>query len=255
MTKELLKEGLFLLKENGGEIPCGDLNHVLDKLERYIAEIELFNPAYKLVGTNDRKELIVRHILDSLSGLGVINRLASLRAAPSRAETDIAIADAGSGAGLPGIPLAISMPRCHFTLIERMGRRAGFLNSTLAALGIQNVTIEEKEIEKAAPNRFDVITFRAFKPLDRRTLKSLFRLLTQNGVLAAYKGRRDAIEKEFALLETSFKTPPSGERESAIDTATSAIAEWEIIRVSTPFLEEERHIVVIPRDRAAGRQP
>jgi 16S rRNA (guanine527-N7)-methyltransferase len=124
------------------------------------------------------------------------------------------------------------MPRCHFTLIERMGRRAGFLNNTLAALGLQNATVEEKEIEKTAPNRFNIITFRAFKPLDKKTLQSLFRLLTQDGVLAAYKGRKDAIEKEFALLK-----------------ASSAVADWEMIRVSTPFLEEERHIVVIPRAR------
>ncbi|MDR2784118.1 MAG: 16S rRNA (guanine(527)-N(7))-methyltransferase RsmG [Treponema sp.] len=235
MTNSLLKEGLFLLRENGVEIPDGDVNRILDTLERYIAEIELFNPAYKLVGTNDRKELIIRHILDSLSGLGVINRFAS-----SRAEMDVTIADAGSGAGLPGIPLAISMSRCHFTLIELMGRRAGFLNNTLAALGLHNATVEEKEIEKTAPNRFNIATFRAFKPLDRRMLKSLFRLLTEDGVLVAYKGRRDAIEKEFALLKASCKASPSGERESAV-------VEWELVRVSTPFLEEERHIVVIPR--------
>ncbi|MDR0557534.1 MAG: 16S rRNA (guanine(527)-N(7))-methyltransferase RsmG [Treponema sp.] len=234
LTNGLLKEGLLLLRETGVEIPAGiaggvtggDINGILDILERYIAEIELFNPAYKLVGTNDRKELIIRHILDSLSGLGVITRLAR-----SYAGTDIA--DAGSGAGLPGIPLAVSMPRCHFTLIERMGRRAGFLNNTLAALGLQNAAVEEKEIEKAAPNRFNIITFRAFKPLDRNTIKSLFRLLTQDGVLAAYKGRKDAIEKEFALLKAS----------------SAAVADWELFRVSTPFLEEERHIVVIPRAR------
>ncbi|MDR0706431.1 MAG: 16S rRNA (guanine(527)-N(7))-methyltransferase RsmG [Treponema sp.] len=247
MTRGLLKEGLLLLRENGVEIPgCvldGDIDRILDTLERYIAEIELFNPAYKLVGTNDRKELIIKYILDSLSGIGVINRFAFLRAASLRAGTEVTIADAGSGAGLPGIPLAISMPRCHFTLIERMGRRAGFLHNTLAALGVQNATVEEKEIEKAAPNRFNIVTFRAFKPLDRRTLKSLFRLLTPDGVLAAYKGRKDAIEKEFTLLKASCKTSPSAEGEAA--------AGWETIPVFTPFLEEERHIVVIPRGAAS----
>jgi 16S rRNA (guanine527-N7)-methyltransferase len=255
MTSRLLKKGLLLLRENGVEFPDGDINRILDTLERYIAEIELFNPAYKLVGTNDRKELVIRHILDSLSGLGVINRFARSYAVSSCAGTDITIADAGSGAGLPGIPLAISMPRCHFTLIERMGRRAGFLNNTLAALGLHNAAVEEKEIEKAAPNRFNIIAFRAFKPLDRRTLKSLFRLLSQDGVLAAYKGRQDAIEKEFALLKASFKRSSSGEGESAADVTASAVADWELFRVSTPFLEEERHIVVISRNRAMRRQP
>ncbi|MDR2445738.1 MAG: 16S rRNA (guanine(527)-N(7))-methyltransferase RsmG [Treponema sp.] len=246
MMRGLLKKGLLLLRENGVEIPgCvldEDIDRILDALERYIAEIELFNPAYKLVGTSDRKELIIKHILDSLSGVGVINRFASLRAAHSCAGIKVNIADAGSGAGLPGIPLALSMPRCHFTLIERMGRRAGFLHNTLAALGVQNATVEEQEIEKAAPNRFNIITFRAFKPLDRHTLKSLFRLLTPDGVLTAYKGRKNAIEKEIALLKASFKISPFRESE--------AVAGWETIRVFTPFLEEERHIVVIPRGSA-----
>ncbi|MDR2792059.1 MAG: 16S rRNA (guanine(527)-N(7))-methyltransferase RsmG [Treponema sp.] len=238
MTNELLKEGMFLLRKNGIDIPDSifnnDLNFVINALERYLAEIELFNPAYKLVGTNDRKELIIKHILDSLSGLGVISRFAA-----ACTGADINIADAGSGAGLPGIPLAVTLPRYHFTLIERMGRRAGFLNNTCAVLGIRNVTVEEKEIEKSTPRRFNIITFRAFKPLDRNVIKSLFRLLTPDGVLIAYKGRKDAVEREFALLKAALSASPSKEE--------GAAAHWEIIRVSVPFLEEERHIAVISR--------
>ncbi|MDR2194302.1 MAG: 16S rRNA (guanine(527)-N(7))-methyltransferase RsmG [Treponema sp.] len=236
MKNGLLKEGLVLLREHGASstIFNSDPSFIINALERYIAEIELFNPAYKLVGTNDRKELIVKHILDSLSGLGVINRFAAVYAG-----TDVKIADAGSGAGLPGIPLAISLPSYHFTLLERMGRRAGFLNNTCAVLGIPNVTVEEKEIEKAAPNRFNIITFRAFKPLDNGAIKSLFRLLTPDGILIAYKGKKDTVEREFALLKATLHLPPS--------TKDDAAAHWEIIRVSVPFLKEERHIAVIPR--------
>jgi 16S rRNA (guanine527-N7)-methyltransferase len=240
MTNELLKKGMFLLQESGvdisGSIFKSDFNFIINALERYIAEIELFNPAYKLVGTNDRKELIIRHILDSLSGLGIISRFAA-----TCTGMDINIADAGSGAGLPGIPLAISLPRYHFTLIERMRRRVGFLSNTCAVLGMPNITVEEKEIEKVTPGRFNIITFRAFKPLNRDAFKSLFRLLTPDGVLIAYKGRKDTVEREFALLKATLHASPSIE--------TDAAAHWEIIRVFVPFLEEERHIAVIPRNK------
>ena len=148
------------------------------------------------MGAGSRKELVIKHILDSLSPLGSICRL---RPAPPADKTAVpfSIADAGSGAGLPGIPLAIAMPGVPVTLIERMGRRAGFLENTRAVLGLSNVTVEREEIEKTPPRRFSLITFRAFKVQEPAVLKNLFRLLLPGGVLAAYKGRRDAIDAEM----------------------------------------------------------
>ncbi len=115
-TSVLLKEGLAKLgiEESGGRI--------LPLLERYIEEIELFNPAYGLVKVKDRRELIVKHILDSLAPIKIIRDL-------SKNSISLKIADVGSGAGLPGIPLAVCLPNAAFTLIERMGRRAGFLET------------------------------------------------------------------------------------------------------------------------------
>jgi 16S rRNA (guanine527-N7)-methyltransferase len=139
-----------------------------------------------------------------------------------------AAADAGSGAGLPGIPLAICLPHCRFTLIERMGRRAGFLRNTQAVLRLANVDVEEQEIEKAAPHRFKALTFRAFTPLNHTSVKSLFRLLAPDGVLLAYKGRKDAIDKELAPLLTP-----------------NSLISAEITPVHVPFLDEERHIVAL----------
>jgi 16S rRNA (guanine527-N7)-methyltransferase len=106
-----------------------------------------------------------------------------------------------------------------------MGRRAGFLRNTLAVLGLSQVTVEEGEMEKAAPGRFSLITFRAFHPLEPAILKGLFRLLLPGGVLAAYKGRREKLDEEMAVL-------PGG---------------WETHPLDVPFLGEERHLVVIPR--------
>jgi 16S rRNA (guanine527-N7)-methyltransferase len=191
---------------------------ILSLLNRYINEIQLFNDAYGLVGTNDTEELVIRHILDSLAPLGIIFRLVNKTSTPK-------IADAGSGAGLPGIPLAIAMPDCEFTLIERMGRRAGFLFNTKAILGLSNISIEENQIEKNG-GKFDLITFRAFKPLEPKLLKTLFSICTQNGIIAAYKGKLEKIEQEINHIKSNS-------------------CKWEIIPCNVPFLEEERNLLVI----------
>ncbi|MCL2194115.1 MAG: class I SAM-dependent methyltransferase, partial [Treponema sp.] len=134
------------------------------------------------------------------------------------------------GAGLPGIPLAIALPDVQFTLIERKGRRAGFLRKTLEELGLPNVSVEEQEMEKVEPRRFALVTFRAFRPLDPRIYKKLVRLCTSGGILAAYKGRRTKIEAEMAALE---------------QTMPSLANRWEILPCPIPTLDEERHLVVV----------
>jgi 16S rRNA (guanine527-N7)-methyltransferase len=228
-----LCEGMEALAQSDGDIaklfsPRHDA--VLSLLARYAAEIELFNPAYGLVSTRDTRELIVRHILDSLSPLGIIKRLLESRKmrTPAAGNGEMRVADVGSGAGLPGIPLAIALPTVNFSLIERMGRRAGFLRNVQAALGLSNAAVEEADMQKAAPDRFSVVTFRAFRPLEPAVLKSLFRLCVEGGVLAAYKGRRAKIEEEMAALE-------------------HLTGGWEAIPCPVPLLDEERHLVVIRR--------
>jgi len=231
----ILSRGIEELCESDGDFKnliASRSEEVTALLNRYINEIETFNPAYGLVGTNDKNELIIKHILDSLAPLGIISRLLnSLRASVSLCEPfRIKFADAGSGAGLPGIPLAIAMPENDFTLIERMGRRAGFLMNTKAILSLSNVSIEEKELEKVKDS-FNLITFRAFKPFEPKLLKTLFKICAPGGIIAAYKGRREKIEAEMAPLNAFF--------------SETSHAEWEAIPYTVPFLEEERHLLVI----------
>jgi 16S rRNA (guanine527-N7)-methyltransferase len=218
----LIAEGVSALLKSGKDIErllsCR-LEDVISLLDRYKNEIELFNSAYGLTGTNDSKELVIRHILDSIAPLGVLSRLLGETENPK-------IADAGSGAGLPGIPLAIAMPNCEFTLIERMRRRAAFLCSTKAMLKISNVTVEEGELEKTQKESFNLVTFRAFKPLEPKLLKILISVLKKGGVIAAYKGRLEKIEQEMAPFK-DFE------------------CNWEAIPYDVPFLEKERHILVI----------
>ena len=219
LLAEVLEEGLVKLGLNEAAKSAAVLG-------RYVEEIELFNSAYGLVKVRDRRELIVKHILDSLVPLNIIRNLK--QAAPR-------IADVGSGAGLPGIPLAVCMPGAEFTLIERMGRRAGFLRNTLAVLGLSNVRVEEAEMEKINPPAyFDIVVFRAFRPLEPAIFKGLSRLLADGGVLAAYKGRREAAEEEMAAL---IKAQKKG--------AAPSIENWEALPLEVPFLEDPRHLLLI----------
>ncbi|MDL2228819.1 16S rRNA (guanine(527)-N(7))-methyltransferase RsmG [Treponema sp. OttesenSCG-928-L16] len=229
----LLKEGIDMLKDGSavfGNLLSPRYGEVLFTLQKYIEEIELFNPAYGLVGVRDRAELIVKHILDSLAPLAAAGFMdAVIKGGENSGRTGTpAAADVGSGAGLPGIPLAIMLPGIHFTLMERMGRRAGFLRNSLAVLGLDNAEAEERDMEKAAPGRFSLIVFRAFRPLEPPIIKGLFRLLAPGGILAAYKGKKEKIGGEMAALGGLAGT-------------------WEALPVQVPFLDEERHIVLIRR--------
>jgi 16S rRNA (guanine527-N7)-methyltransferase len=223
---DVLSGGLNQLCQNDPKVGCllfSRLPEIIARLKAFIEQIELYNPTWSLVGTNDRRELILKHILDSLAPLGIISGALAESSRPC-------VADVGSGAGLPGIPLAIALPEVHFTLIERKGRRAGFLRIALAALDLPNVTVEEEEMEKVKPDRFDLVTFRAFHPLEPKLLKKLFRLCRDKGVLAAYKGRREKILAEMAALEQVLSNMKN---------------RWEFFPCPVPLLDEERHLLVI----------
>jgi 16S rRNA (guanine527-N7)-methyltransferase len=231
--ESILKEGLAMIASSDADAATafeGRMGEAGELLQKYIEEIERFNPAYGLVGTNDRQGLVIRHILDSLAPLGIICRLLNgtgrAESAADSAETAPCIADIGSGAGLPGIPLAIALPRCSFTLIERMGKRAGFLHGAVSALKLSNIAVEEAEVEKSPRGRFDLVVSRAFHPLERKLLKKTLRLCREGGALAAYKGRKEKIEHELAgLAQMNIHT--------------------DTIPCPVPFLDEERHLLII----------
>ena len=158
----------------------------VQRLEAYLQEIDLWNPRYGLTAPGE--DVVGRHILDSLSGLASIQELQPKR-----------LADVGSGAGFPGIPLAIWLEETQIHLIERSGRRAGFLENAVLALGLKNVTVHECAVEKVRQDEagFDVVTFRAWSAVDASLVKLLAPLLAPGGCIAAYKGRRDVAEAEI----------------------------------------------------------
>jgi 16S rRNA (guanine527-N7)-methyltransferase len=233
---DLLEQGLEKLglpEAAGNSIPR---NATVKLLWNYINEIERFNEAYGLVKVSSRRELIVKHILDSLAPLELIVQRLEATACAAHSAKPAAdagsavwqIADVGSGAGLPGIPLAIILPGADFTLIERMGRRAGFLRNCIAVLGLSNVRVEEIDLEQAPSGKFDLAVFRAFRPLTPDILKGLINILKPDGFLAAWKGRLENARQEMSAVENSV---PSA----------------EIIPLTVPFLEEDRCLTVIEK--------
>jgi len=238
---ELLSEGLeriCLGDKTAALLVKPRLAEITGLLAGYINEIERFNPVYGLVKTDGSREmLIVKHILDSLAPLGHIARFLMF---PGEipALSGKKAADAGSGAGLPGIPLAICLPKVRFTLIERMKRRAGFLRNVLAVLGsgvsggLSHVTVEETELEKVQGG-FNLVTFRALSPLEPGFTASLLRLLPETGgIIAAYKGRHSTAEAELKNLATQGAL--------AAQPYTT-----KLIPLAVPFLDEERCLAVI----------
>ena len=156
-------------------------------LEKYLSEILLFNPTLKLVGEKERDEIIYRHILDSASAYSIFSTLT---------KKSSTIADLGTGAGLPGVVLAILFPDRKFVLIDRMTRRIGFLRAVKAKLKLVNVEIISKDISEVQ-DHFDYVTSRAFRPLS--AVADNMMKLAPEAVL--YKGTKKAIEEEINDLK------------------------------------------------------
>jgi len=239
----MLKDFLhFLFK--GPEFAHGfqsRIDEINDLLERYIAEIELFNPVYKLVSYRTKDELIARHIIDSLAPLGII--LKQIKTLTAKADEPgecggaggaggglICAADAGSGAGLPGIPLAIVLNKVRWTLVEVKERRADFLRNTSAVLSLENVRVEQCAIERFN-NQFDFITFRALSNLTGAFTKKMLKPLKPGGFLAAYKYNQDPLIKEIEASGIG-----GGAALYAVPTYPPAPAEAPLSRRAAPVL-------------------
>jgi 16S rRNA (guanine527-N7)-methyltransferase len=134
---------------------------------------------------HDRRRALDDHLADSLSALV----LPELRDGAS-------IADIGSGAGLPGIPLAIALPRARVFLVESTGRKGGFIAETIAACGVRNAEVVVARAEEWAEGlgRCDVVTARALAPLPV-VAEYAAPLLRQGGALVAWRGRRDPLDE------------------------------------------------------------
>jgi 16S rRNA (guanine527-N7)-methyltransferase len=209
---ELLRVGLERL-----EVP--EPQRVRRLLESYMAEISRWNERFGLVKYDGPRELVVKHVLDSLSAWRIMRELA--------ADGTGTVLDVGSGAGLPGIPLAIALPGVAFTLLERMAKRAAFLKTSVILLGLAHVQAVQGDLVDVQGD-FDVVTFRAVAPLER-LLPALDRIRWR--AVAAYKGREERVREEM-----------EGVRRLAEDRF-----DIDLRSLQTPFLDEERWLAVVTR--------
>ncbi len=238
-----------LLRRGLSALGLADEGDLADGLRRYLAEIERLNPSLGLVGASG-DELIVKHVLDSLAPIALIRGLAAeiaARAAPpeapgpgsARPARRIRIADLGTGAGLPGIPLALAMPEADFSLVDRMTRRTDFLKSAVDYLGLENAEVVEEQVERAKGS-WDILVFRAFRPFEPKLFKRVFALCDPDGRVVAYKGKADKARAELGSIEGLYSSA-------------------RIEGVAVPFLPDERCAVVMSPARSArpgaGRRP
>ena len=152
--------------------------------ERYAAVLAEWNERVNLTAIVEPGEIATKHFLDSLTGVAARRWRAGER-----------LVDVGSGAGFPGMALAIALPRLHVTLVESVGKKARFLEAAAAELGLAGVRVvnaraEELAHDPAHRSQYEVATLRALPGL-ATNLELLLPFLRLGGDALAYKGRVD----------------------------------------------------------------
>ena len=182
------------------------------RLLQYLALIVKWNQVHNLTAVRAPEKMLTQHLLDSLA---VTPHLSGPR-----------VADIGSGAGLPGIPLALARPDWSVVLVESNHKKAAFLQQARIELKLENVEIVTERVEHYRPaERFDTVISRAFSDLPE--------FVTLAGHLCADDGRLVAMKgiyphEELAQLPTQFTLE-------------------KVVAVAVPGLAAERHLVLVKR--------
>lgn len=181
-----------------------------EQLLHYLFLLNKWNHVYNLTGISEPQGMITQHILDSLSITPYLHGKQIL--------------DVGTGAGLPGIPLAITQPERNFVLIDSNGKKTRFLNHVIQSLALTNVKVVQARVEQFAYEHcFDSIISRAFSSIID-FLQKTQHLCCMNGQFLAMKG-----------------TYPTGEL-VALNDAFKVLAVHKLV---VPGLVAERHLVVV----------
>lgn len=163
-----------------------DIEYTTDKIDQCLAYIQLllkWNKAFNLTAITQAKKMVPHLLLDSLSLLPYV---------ADKKE----ILDVGTGAGLPGLPLAIFMPDTSWVLCDSNGKKTRFIRQVCAELGLKNISVENKRIEAYHhPRSIDVILSRAYASL-ADFIQSTQHLCSSETVLIALKSGLQAAEKE-----------------------------------------------------------
>jgi 16S rRNA (guanine527-N7)-methyltransferase len=183
-----------------------------DRLRTYLALIEKWNKIHNLTAIRNPDRMVVEHLLDSLT---IIAHVQPVR-----------ILDVGSGAGLPGIPLAIARPDWQITLLDSSHKRCTFLRQAIIELDLRNATVICDRVEAYRPGHaFDTAVSRAFAETQHFARLSVANI-APTGVLLAMKGLYP--HEEIAQLPAN-------------------VALKAVVPISVPGLDAQRHVVIMTR--------
>jgi 16S rRNA G527 N7-methylase RsmG len=271
---------------------------LIDGCMIHLHEVMRWNPRVRLVSEADPRLIVVRHLLDSLSIHSVLDGVLEEGRAggdgmpsnpvgpgkpagsaghvspadrpsggPAGGPGPFRIADAGSGGGFPGIPLALMYPRVSAVLIERKTKKAAFLRSVAGVLGLrERVTVFEGDVREAR-GPFPVVICRAFRPISEAYHQLCGLLPAEGGSLLFYAGTREKIDAELEELAAGSRgaaatggPKDTGGPASNGDRANTrggpediggrpaatpqGVPEPRVFPLDVPFLEEQRHAVL-----------
>ncbi len=184
----------------------------IEKFARLLCELERWNARINLTAIREPREMISGHLLDSLAIRPLIHGKSLI--------------DIGTGAGFPGLPIAITEPGLTVELLDSNARKIGFVQHVIGDLDISNATAVRSRAENYAPGkRFDTVIARALASIPR-LIELGGHLLAEKGVMLALKGRY-----------------PAGELAEMPDAW-----DYEVTEVTVPELEA-RHVVMLRRSK------
>lgn len=188
----------------------------IERMLAYVALLAKWNRAYNLTAVRAPRAMISRHLLDSLAALPHLH--------------GVTVADVGTGAGLPGLPLALASPRRGFVLLDSNAKKCRFVTQAVAELAIPNVTVVRARVEDYRPARgFDTVISRAFA--------TVAQMLALSGHLCAPGGRVLAMKGLHPRDE--------------LDELPAGFRLLSVRRLRVPGLDAERHLVIIERCAAS----
>lgn len=189
------------------------------RLLAYLQLLHKWNAAYNLTAVRDPAQMVTRHLLDSLA------------VAPHLSADSVI--DVGTGAGLPGVPLAILFPNTRFDLLDSNGKKTRFLFQVKTALSLDNMQVRHQRVESLQPPvPYDVVLSRAYASL-RDMVSSCRHLLAPNGRFLAMKGSLDTAE---------------------LEQVASSCEVLAVHSLAVPGLEEQRHLLEIALRHRGARQ-
>jgi 16S rRNA (guanine527-N7)-methyltransferase len=201
------------LERGAAELGIALPGEAREQLIAYVALLAKWNASYNLTAVREPTAMVTHHLLDSLA---VVPHL-------PLEESDASLADAGSGAGLPGIALALARPNWRVALIEANQKKAAFLRQAKIELALANVEVHESRVESLRPAQaFAVVISRAFAEL-ADFITACRHLVAKAGVFAAMKGKYP--EGELASLPADVRCT-------------------RVVALRVPLLSAERHLVL-----------